>query len=347
LKEVVFSSSITTIDETAFRNCSSLEKVVIPNNVTTIRTSAFEGCTSLKDITLGWGIEYINNKAFAGCKNITNVYCYTDGVPSTSGSAFEDAYTDYTTLYVRESAIEKFKSTSPWNNFKEYLKLEIPKHSLKYVIDGEVHKSYEVEEGAFITNEPDPVKDGFVFSGWSSYPVRMLYDDITITGSFSEIKKCATPSLIYDQGTLKIQCDTEDAEFVTVITDDDIKEYNSATIKLNAKYNITVYAKKADYENSEIVKATLCWIDTAPQTEGITNGVANVRAQTVLIQNNDGIITVHGIEDGLRVSAFSLNGIHEATTVSRNGAAILNTSAKRGSTVVIKIGEKSVKVLMK
>lgn len=347
LKKIIFSSSISSIDESAFCDCTSLEQIVIPNNVTRINTSAFEGCTDLKDITLGWGIEYIDSKAFAGCKNITNIYCYTDGVPSTSGSAFHDSYTDYSTLYVRESSINKFKTTAPWSQFKEYVMLEIPKHSLKYIIDDEIYKTYEIEEGAFIITEPEPQKKGFQFSGWSYYPVRMLYDDITITGSFSEVKKCAIPTIKYDQGTLCIVSDTEDAKFVTVITDDDIKEYSDASIKLTVTYNISVYATKAGFENSDVVNATLCWIDAEPKTEGITNGVANVSARAVLIQNNGGIITINGVEDGMRVSAYSLNGVEEAATISRNGAAVLNTNAQTGSTVIVKMGEKSVKVLMK
>ncbi len=82
-------------------------------------------------------------------------------------------------------------------------------------------------------------------------------------------------------------------------------------------------------------------------TEGITNGVTNVNARAVLIQNNGGIITVNGVDDGMRVSAYSLSGVEEASAISRNGAAVLNTNAHTGSTVIVKMGEKSVKVLIK
>lgn len=346
LKNVVLSSSIKTISETSFKNCTSLSSIIIPNTVSTIGVEAFVGCTSLKDITIGWGVESISKSAFSGCKNLNDVYCYTNGVPSTSGNAFDDSFIDYSTLHVRESAISQFKDSNPWSDFKEIVKLDIPKHSLKYIVDGELYKSYELEEGALISPEPAPAKEGFSFSGWDYVPQRMLYDDITINGSFSQVNKCAAPNISYNNGTLSITCDTEDVEFVTEIKDDDIKQYNSSKITLTATYNINVYAKKPGFENSDVVKATLCWVEAEPKTEGISNGVANIRAQAVLIHNNGGMITVNGIEDGTRVSAYSLNGIQEASTISTNGTAVLNTSAKSGSTIVVRFGERAVKVIL-
>jgi hypothetical protein len=160
-------------------------------------------------------------------------------------------------------------------------------------------------------------------------------------------QKCETPTISYENGVLKMTCATEGVEYVTDIADADIKKHYASEITLTATYSISVYATKAGFENSDVVTATLCWIDAEPKTEGITNGVANVNARAVLIQNNGGIITINGVEDGMRVSAYSLNGVEEAATISRNGAAVLNTNAQTGSTVIVKMGEKSVKVLMK
>lgn len=50
--EVVIPDSVTSIGESAFRNCASLESVVIPNSVVSIGDSAFFGCESLKSVSV-------------------------------------------------------------------------------------------------------------------------------------------------------------------------------------------------------------------------------------------------------------------------------------------------------
>ena len=58
-------------------------------------------------------------------------------------------------------------------------------YSLSYLVDGEVYKTYELEEGANITPESAPTKEGYTFSGWSEIPVTMPAHDVTVEGSFS------------------------------------------------------------------------------------------------------------------------------------------------------------------
>ena len=66
-------------------------------------------------------IEY---EAFSGCKNIGNVYCYAATVPSTETDAFKEAYIEYATLHVPESAINAYKTTEPWSAFGTFKTLE-------------------------------------------------------------------------------------------------------------------------------------------------------------------------------------------------------------------------------
>jgi hypothetical protein len=61
----------------------------------------------------------------------------------------------------------------------------LPSHILKYVVDGEDYKVYEVEEETEITPEPAPTKEGYTFSGWSEIPETMPAHDVTVTGSFA------------------------------------------------------------------------------------------------------------------------------------------------------------------
>lgn len=146
---------------------------------------------------------------------------------------------------------------------------------------------------------------------------------------------------------MKFYCETDDVEYVSEITDTDIKKNYTNEVDLTATYNIKVYATKEGYENSETATATLCWIDVEPMTEGITNNVANVRAMAVMIQNLDGQLTVSGIDEGEQISVYSTNGTMIGSAISHNGSAVVNTNLLVGSIAIVKIGEKSIKFALK
>ena len=63
--------------------------------------------------------------------------------------------------------------------------ITVTKYTLTYKVDGEVYKTYELEEGTAITPEPTPTKKGYTFSGWSEIPEMMPANDVTVTGTFS------------------------------------------------------------------------------------------------------------------------------------------------------------------
>ena len=116
-------------------------------------------------------------------------------------------------------------------------------------------------------------------------------------------------------------------------------------MQLGVTYNISVYATKAGYDNSDVVTATLCWIDKEPVID--VTDISQVPAQAVLIQSEGGLLTVQGLDDGTEVNVYGVNGTEAGTAVSRNGQAQVNTHLSPGSVAIVKIGEKSVKVVVK
>ena len=66
----------------------------------------------------------------------------------------------------------------------EFESRPIVKHTLTYIVDGSVYKTYEFEEGARITPEAEPAKEGYTFSGWSYIPSKMPAEDVTVIGTF-------------------------------------------------------------------------------------------------------------------------------------------------------------------
>ena len=205
-------NTVTTISGHAFDNCSSITSIEIPNSVTKINWHCFENCQQLKTLILGKGIQEIDAWAFAECHELTDVYCYRKTVPNANTRCFENSGIEYATLHVPNSAIDNYGAKVPWKNFKEIVKIDMPKHRLTYMVDNIEYKSCEIEEDEAITPEPAPTKEGYTFSGWSEIPEMMPDHDVTITGTFTINKYKLTYKV--DGEVYK----TYDVEYGTTIT---------------------------------------------------------------------------------------------------------------------------------
>ena len=236
--------------------------------------------------------------------------------------------------------------------------------SLQEQADGSIHfLCNSLYEETFTGNEGEILTLTVIIADdvvTSEYPVVMK--DIRLTEidtskyyEHSYIKTtlrgpgCATPTIIYAGGKLKFSCETEGVEFVSTITDDDIKSYRKDEVELSATYTISVYATKPGYTDSDVVTGTLCWIEQQPTTENIVDedAVTKVKALPVLIQTQGSTINVQGLDAGTEVYVYSIDGKQQGSAVSVNGAAQINTSLQPGSVAVVKIGEKTVKVMVK
>jgi hypothetical protein len=166
-------------------------------------------------------------------------------------------------------------------------------------------------------------------------------------GETPETKKCAKPTISYQNGKLIFNCATEGAVCQSTITDPDITTYSGNELQLSVTYNISAYAIKEGYENSDVVTATLCWIDVEPKTEGITNNVASVRAQPVLIQNNGSTLTISGIDNDTTIIVYNVLGMIAGSAKASSGTTIIDTSLQIGEIGIVKIGNKTIKIKIK
>ena len=74
LSTVIIGDNVDIIDNYAFSECSGLTSVTIPNSVTCISVGAFLGCSSIIDITIPNSVTRICNYAFQDCKRLSSVY---------------------------------------------------------------------------------------------------------------------------------------------------------------------------------------------------------------------------------------------------------------------------------
>ncbi len=93
-------SSVTSIDSSAFENCTNLTSVTIPSSVTSIGSSAFKNCTNLASVNIPSSVTSIGYDAFENCTNLTSV-----NIPSSVTSIGSDAFDGC-------SGVEKFSVNS-------------------------------------------------------------------------------------------------------------------------------------------------------------------------------------------------------------------------------------------
>ena len=342
LTSITIPNSVTSIGKEAFRYCSGLTSVTIPNSVTSIGDGTFEWCTCLTSITIPNSVTSIGDYAFYYCSGLTSVtipnsvtsigdraFQYCSGLTSVtipnSVTSIGDLAFDGVDVPTVISLIENpFKITGKTSDYRTFSQNTFNNATL-YVPKGTIDK-YKATVG------------------WKDF---LFIEEGTGGGDTPTTQKCEKPTISYENGKLTFTSETEGAVCQYSITDTDIKAGSGNEVQLGVTYNISVYAAKAGYENSETATATLCWIDAAPKTEGITNGVAQIAARPVLVKTDNGFITVEGVDDRTKVSVYTTDGKQVGSTISQNNVATIATSIQPGSIAIVKIGEKAIKVVMK
>ena len=91
VRDIRLGSSVTSIGNNAFENCSSLTSITIPEVVTSISSSAFSNCHSLTSITIPEGVTSIGQSAFYNCYSLTSI-TIPEGVTSIGSDTFGACY---------------------------------------------------------------------------------------------------------------------------------------------------------------------------------------------------------------------------------------------------------------
>ena len=315
LKSVTIGNSVTSIGDAAFNYCYDLTSVEFnATNCTSIGSSnypAFKGCTSLSIVTIGENVKNIPAYAFYGCSNLTSI-TIPNSVTRIGYEAFSNC-SNLTDVYCLATNVPATKSDAFNGSYPEYMTLHVPAEAIN---------SYK-------TTEP-----------WSSFG-----NIVTLDGDIVETPKCDNPVIKYNNGEIEIECETADAEFVTAVTNNYTGNYYSNNFALTATYNISVYATATGYDNSDTVNATLCWIE-CDCNDNNNNNIINIPAKAVFVTSNNGTINISCSLEGENVAVYSSDAMYVGSATIENGCATIESGLSKGDIAIIKIAEKSIKVIL-
>ena len=332
IKDFVIPNSVTSIGNFAFQHCSGLTSVTFPNSVTSIGNYSFYGCSGLTSVDIPNSVTSIGQFAFCACSGLNSV-----NIPNSVISIGEEAFRGCSGLMsVHITDLESWCSIT----FGDFLANPLSYANHLY-LGGEEIKDLIIPKS--VTS----------ISGWSFYNCRGL-TSVTIPNSVTSIgwrafQYCSgltsvtigsSVKKIYSQAfagcsnleTVKCLAETVPNTSTAAFQDSDPQNANLfvPTGSLNAYENTVPWS----------YFGTLKALD-----EGA--GIETPHSALPMILGQGGVLTVQGADDGTKIGIYNINGTLAGEGTSRNGCATVNTNLQPGSVAIIKIGDRSVKVVIK
>ena len=122
LKEVEFNDGLKEIVDSSFWG-TAVKNIVIPNSVETIYAYAFFDCKQLETAVIGTGIVNMSNGVFNACSNLRIVKIFSEHNISAWKTDYYQMFSrcsSLETIYVKQSRLNYFKTTEPWNIYDSY-----------------------------------------------------------------------------------------------------------------------------------------------------------------------------------------------------------------------------------
>ena len=195
-KKTIIPNSVTSIGESAFRECSGLTSVTIPEFVTNIEheafwhcsgltsvtisdyvliigNSAFSGCSGLTSVTIPESVMNIGNSAFGDCSGLTSITCEASNPPSCVSSLCFENVNKTIPVYVPANSIEAYKHAYVWYDFTNIQPIV---NTETYIVTLDHNKGVGNPEQITVAyNQPmpeniglvAPTRTGYVFNGYS------------------------------------------------------------------------------------------------------------------------------------------------------------------------------------
>ncbi len=116
-KATIIPNSVTSIGNSAFKDCSGLKSIEIPNSVTSIGAGAFSGCSGLTSVTIGSSVKSIRIEAFWECNELISVTNLATKPQTLYKQDGRSAFSFYGTLHVIKGYKDVYANADYWKYF--------------------------------------------------------------------------------------------------------------------------------------------------------------------------------------------------------------------------------------
>lgn len=332
LESVGLPNELTVIGNHAFTECTKISKIKIPERVTYFGRGVFQKCSALSEIEIPVSITHIPIEAFDGCTNLTEV-----SLPANLEYIQEYAFYNCTKLqsiripaktsYIKDDAFKGCESleTIVFEDNTEKIRLAV-----NYVY------------GPFEGSKPKAI---YLGRSVESFPYYTRSLDLSQTEIISIGSNCKRYTLSFD-----------DYEAISIIYSfHDNPENISFSFSNQTYINSILYVPIGTKEKYLVAKGwknffNIQEMDVADMWNGDgdpMNSLERVRANTILIQCCNGTLNIQGASTGTSISVYSTSGMMVGSAKSIGASTSIATSLRNGEIAIVKIGDKSMKVMMK
>lgn len=328
LTSFIIPSSVTSIGRFAFSQCYALTSLIIPNNVATIGDGAFAHCFDLKSINIPDLVTSINSKTFYQCTSLS-LLTIPNSITSIGEGAFWGCGLTSLTIpssikFIDHSAflcdITKVNITDllAWCNIEF---VTVDSNPLYYghhlYINGE-----EIKE-LFIPDNVTSIRKN-AFCGFSELKSLTIPKNVTSIerDAFSE---CSNLSNVY--------CYPNDVPNTS-------EDAFSKTPIINAK----LWVPQNSLNEYKTIKP---WSQFGSIAELTTEGLSYFNANEISIQYRENSLMISGLDKGLNITVYDISGKMIGSEKVSSKETVIPCSLRQGDVVFLKIGEKTIKTIIK
>ena len=350
--ELQYFTGLTSIGDEAFVWCNKLISLTIPNSVTSIGEEAFRLCTRLRSVTIPSSVTSIGQYLFYGCDALSSIFVE-------SGNPVYDSRNNCNAIIKKSSntLIEGCKNTvvpssvTSIGDFAFYgcrglTSLTIPEG----VTSIGNAAFYECKNLESIT-----IPEGVTSIGGSAFHNCSKLTSVSIPEGVTSIK-----------GATFLGCDNLTSltipSSVTSIGDEaiagcgmlkdvycyaqNIPSTEYYTFEGTSIGGATLHVPSSaleDYKNTEPWR----WFKAIVPLDDVATGIMDVATASVRVKSHGGVITVEGIDNHTSVSVYTMDGMLAGNGTVTDRTATISTSLKHGTPVIVKMGGKAMKTIVR
>ena len=307
---------VTSIDDKAFYTqygSDYVTSITIPNSVTSIGESAFDGCMGLKSVNIPNSVTSISKNTFSRCRELTSI-----DIPNSVTEIGDGAF----------------------NGCWGLTSIDIP-NSVPYL-----HATFYGCSGLTSIDIPNSVTE----IGYGAFEGCYSLTSVNIPNSVISIdedafRECVSlTSVTIGSGVTSIY--SKAFSNCPNLTDvyclaENVPNTYTDTFEGSSIEQSTLHVP---VQSIDAYKATSPW-NKFKNIVGDATGISRIRNNSVQVQQENGYITVEGVEEGTVVSVYDIKGVQIGSAIVEGGKVSIPTNLQTSSIAIVKVKDKSIKVI--